>query len=748
MLCEAKRVFYPKPPRNPESSDFRIVSFYCKESIIGPDGKTNLMDQVFTAKGLLVPYKAGIDYDLKGHWEKQKGRWTFCMESFDEVIERTQAGIETFLVKCVKGIGPRLARKIYETFGDETLEIFDKSPERLMEVPKISESVLEKAMLSYMEHRGARNVIMTLVPLGVPQQKAMSIYKRYRDKAMGIIQETPYRLCFMEGIGFKLANDIAMKTGNNDPLREDRIEAGIWEVLMQAEYGGFYFNDVSGHCCVEYNELIRKVCHLLKINPEPVVEGIKRMSDKDRDAWEKVQICLDPESNPKKYYVYRYKKSLEEMKIADSLVKKMKYPFTPSYDIENEIMAMEKRMKTKLADGQKQAVVCSLSNMVSVITGGPGTGKTTVINFIRRIYHKCHPDAKILLCAPTGTAATRMSEATGAEACTANKAWNIIPTDDNSSEGENVDYDLIICDEMSMVDSYLFSQMMSHTYESTQIVLIGDIDQLESVGAGAVLRDLLESGVIPFVKLTEVFRQKGESLVAQNAKLIREGNSDFDFGSSFQYINAQTFEHAAYLMNNLYLTEVATRGISNVMMLSPFRKNTESSVVQLNRIRDKINPHSQEKYEVEAPNDILFREGDRVMNVKRNVDDISNGDVGIISKIRRNEDEDIVIDVVFSSNRKRTYERKDFGLLEHAYAMTVHKSQGNEADVVIMNVMDGHGRMLKRNLLYTGITRAKKKVYLVGQESAIRTAVERGASWNDRRNTLLAQRIRYLFNRE
>ena len=544
-------------------------------------------------------------------------------------------------------------------------------------------------------------------------------------------------------ITFKIADNIAAQN-NLSPLNEERVKAAILNILHQAECGGDLFTGTTGHLCVEINEMLRKTFMLLyKAVPYENIQYAYQNLLKEK----KICVCMNPyeQSQVKTTYVYRKELNDIETELALAIVDIL---FTPPHryaNLDDEIRLMENKEKVSLAPEQVNAVKTGLTHQFAVITGGPGTGKTTIIKFIRNIYMKNNPSKKILMCSPTGVAATRMSESTNGEASTVHKALELIANDKGIYDKAPIilDYDLVIVDETSMLDIYLARVLLKALKQGTKLLFIGDVDQLPSVGPGSVLKDIIDSGVCPVAVLTKVYRQASGSLIPMNALLTKNGKSSFDYGEAFQFIPANDFESTAKIMEDIYLKEVAINGIENVMMLSPFRQKTETSVNSLNLLRDTVNPPSPDKKEITYKAKI-FREGDKVIQLK-NVDNISNGDVGRIIAVKTGENPVATID--FGHGRTKDYTEKDLEIIDWSYAMTVHKSQGSEANVVIFNLLEGHGRMLKRNLLYTAITRAKKKVYIIGQQSAIDKAVASGVSREDTRNTLLASKIKYFYEK-
>lgn len=744
MLCNINRQIFPKD--NMESSNgFYIMSYVCNEHLkecedaIDEDG-SDLYGYMFSAKGFYLPRSRACQYDIKGHWEvdRQRNRRTFSIESVETVVEKNEKSIKDFLAQSITGLGPKTSDAIYKKFGVNTLDVIENNPEQLLTVKGISQKKYEQIVISYQQERGARDIIMVLVPLGISHKMATKIYNKLKDESLDVIKNHPFKLCRFKGISFNQADIISEKNGLN-PQDPERIRAALIDVLYQAEYGGELFRTTTGHLCVPYQEWIEKAYLLLRY--QVPIESIQKSALELKKRHE-IYSAIDPYNKENKtIYVFRKEVRDIEISIANSIKTIMSSNGNSNINFDEEIRIMELKEKVSLAPEQRKAVKTGLSNKFAVITGGPGTGKTTIIKFIRNIYMKNNKNKKILMCSPTGVAATRMSESTNGEACTVHKALNLAANDEGTyGDVDPLDYDLIIVDETSMLDIYLAKVLFEAVNKGAKLLFIGDVDQLPSVGPGAILRDIIESGVVPVAVLTKVYRQADGSLIALNALLIKQGKCSFDYGDAFQFIPANNFDEAAYIMKDLYLKEIRAKGINNVMMLSPFKQKTASGVNSLNQMRDEANPPSPDKAEVVYGSKI-YREGDKIIQLK-NVDNISNGDIGFITKIYKDENRTFV-KIDFGHERIVDYSMDDLDLIDWSYAMTVHKSQGSEADTVIFNLLDGHGIMLKRNLLYTAITRAKKKVYIIGSMSAIQKAVSSGISNEDRRITLLASTIRY-----
>ena len=413
-------------------------------------------------------------------------------------------------------------------------------------------------------------------------------------------------------------------------------------------------------------------------------------------------------------------------------------------DITDELVESQKALNIMLSPKQAEAVRMCFSGNISIITGGPGTGKTTVLKVILDVYRRVKPKGEVLLTAPTGRAARRMEESTGAPASTLHSALGLVTDEDDTgtlNDTSDLTQDFIITDEFSMVDMALAKELFTRMKPGASILLVGDADQLPSVGAGNVFRELMKCGQIPVTCLDLVFRQANTSRIALNASMMKESNTNLLFGDDFLFLPGNSEAEAAEIVCREYMKEIAEHGLDRVQILSPFKSRGESCVKKLNdRIREDVNPHEYTKPELKHGSRI-FRLGDRVLQT-RNMDDISNGDVGFVKSVYIGEDNDSTITVSFGEGRSHEYGTDELEMLELAYAMTIHKSQGSEYDTVIIPMMSSHYIMLRRNLIYTAITRAKKKVIIVGQKKALYTAINKNDI--DGRNTRLAERIQRL----
>ena len=724
MVCEFQKLIYPSSASMVEMGSYMVALYRPCEKVVDTSGKAV---REVKAVGYCLPVAANLRYDMKGHWSNNPSHGLqFEVEKYDEVIVPSKEGIVAYLSSGqIKGIGPVMAERIFDTFGMKTLDVLDKEPERLVEIRGISSTKLEKITQSYLENRGARDVVAFLTPHGITANRAVQFYREYGNKAMEIVQNHPYRLCEIDGIGFRTADKIALNMGVSR-LSPERVDEGILYTLKEQEG--------KGHLCIKKEKFIREC---MKTLDTPELTGQMIGVRASRMVYSGKLVMYHD-------CVYRKKTSEAEDRLAKRVKEmlKQKKSFAVS-GLEQEIAAEEKELGLIFAEEQKEAVCTALTSSLCVITGGPGTGKTMIQRAILDIYQKRFPKNGIICCAPTGRAARRMEQSTDFPSSTVHKALNLFAGEDGCyGEGGELEVDFILVDEVSMLDMYVADSLFQAVKKGSRLVLVGDADQLPSVGPGAVLGELIASGCIPVVRLDQVFRQKAGSRIATNAKQIRHGIASLEYGEDFQFVESADLKESARLIQRLYLQEVARNGVDHVALLSPYRQKTETGVNALNeQIRDAVNPGSAAGAEITSGNR-KFRSGDKVMQVK-NRDDVSNGDIGYIRKISKSGSE-TEIQIDFGDGRIKDYDVGGLELLDLGYATTIHKSQGSEYQTVIINIQSAHYIMLNRPLIYTAVTRGKKKVILVGEKKALYMAIKRTET--EKRGTNLAARIQEYMN--
>ena len=718
MLCTFERVIFPRDA-TASSTGFMIAIY--KPCGVLRDAAGNILTQ-FKAVGYCLPTSDKMRYNMTGKWSKsQKHGIQFEVERYEEVITPTREGIIAYLASGqIRGIGKKTAERIYDTFGQETLQVLDQEPKKLLTVRGISEKKLRKVVDSYLANRGARDVIAFLAPHGVSPSRAVRLYREYGEETMDIVRNHPYRLCELAGIAFRTADKLAMSMGI-DPLSPERIDQALLYTLTDAE--------TKGHLCLEKHAFLKECLKLLD------TAGMTQ----DMAASRAVKLIQEDRLVTYGDSVFKAKTAGIEESLAYEIVRKMRGSVEEYPDLDDSISGEERVLRFRLAPEQCEAVKMGLTSKLCVITGGPGTGKTSVQRALLDLYKKRFPAARIVCCAPTGKAARRMEQSTGVPSATVHRVLGLIANEDGQyGDPETLDADLVLVDEVSMLDVYLAEKLFRSIPATARLILVGDSDQLPSVGPGAVLKEIIASGRVPVVRLDQVFRQKNGSRIAANAKLIRHGNLSLEYGPDFEFYDSTDMSVSAEIIESLYLQETARCGIDNVVLLSPYRQKTETGANALNqRLQGKVNPPSDGKMDA-VHGQRRFRTGDKVMQIK-NCEDINNGDVGYITSITGTQTES-VIRIDFGDGRLVDYENADLDMLDLGYACTVHKSQGSEYKSVIINLQCAHSVMLVRPLIYTAITRAKEKVLIVGERRALCTAIRRIDT--EQRETKLAQRIR------
>lgn len=667
--------------------------------------------------------------EIEGEWVKHpKFGQQFKATTYKTVAPTEISGIEKFLASgAINGIGPAMAKKIVAEFGEKTLEIIAKSPNELLKVPGIGKKTAEKISTSYLEQSELTEIMVWLENHGISNTYSGKIFAKYGSFAIDIMEKDIYRLFQdIEGIGFLTADKLAFNLGIQ---REDkrRIISGIDYALMQLCN--------NGHCCIPEMALVDKTAKILQVNNQIIFTILKERIDNGSLNTEVVggETLIYP---PYLYYA--------EKKVAMRLLQLQQATEPLSEDnLSLFIKVWEKDNQIQLAQKQKEAIKACLHHGVLVLTGGPGTGKTTVIKGILSILKA--QGLKIRLAAPTGRAAKRLSETTGQKALTIHRLLeaNNLAQDDNLQLGfskdidDQLDADVIILDEVSMVDIVLMHHFLNAVPDGCRIILVGDTDQLPAVGPGSVLKDIIRSQKIPAIRLDEIFRQAQTSMIIQNAHIINAGRlpdlrkqySDF----VFYELNDDTSITQKIL--DLCTKDLPHEGfdvLKDVQVLSPMHRFL-CGVENLNlMLQEQLNPKKNQdelKYSSQT-----FRVGDKVMHIRNNYQkNVFNGDIGFIQDINN---EKLTVDYF---DHIVTYEKNELNELTLAYASSVHKSQGSEYKVVIIPLSTSHYIMLQRNLLYTAITRAKQKVIIIGSKKALMTAIQ--SNRTQKRYTLLAERL-------
>ncbi|WP_276836937.1 ATP-dependent RecD-like DNA helicase [Megasphaera stantonii] len=667
----------------------------------------------------------GDRIEIMGRWTQHKkyGR-QMAASAWKRLVPDTADGIERFLASgAVKGIGPSLARRIVSAFGSQTMAVMEKEPKRLLEIEGIGAKKLAVITESFYEEKQVNDLALDLETHGVSGRYAARLVQKYGEEALYVLTEEPYRMIAeIDGIGFKTADQIALAYGM-DPQSPERLAAGLTYVLQDMTQ--------NGHVCIPDRELVYRASLILRAEQ-------LMLRDVLTEALAMGQLCADDYGG--ETYVYTLQAYEEERGVAERIREMAAYtPPKPRRHVELFLDRWQESCQFQLAEGQREAVSQSLQSGMLVITGGPGTGKTTVVQAIIRLAEQ--EGLRIVLCAPTGRAAKRLAETTERKAKTIHRL--LVPEGFAGgrqvfeyNETKQLPADLVIVDEVSMLDMEMLYHLLQALSPHCRCILVGDADQLPSVGAGAVLHDIIQSEILPVVRLQTIFRQKEGGRIVTNAHLINGGrlpvvNED----EEFRFVEIEREEQGADVICRLYAAETAEAGDKfAVQVLSPMYKNP-CGVDNLNAvIQSAVNGPQKGKGEHKAGK-MTFRTGDKVMQKQNNYDKgVFNGDIGEIFAVQN----DIVY--VRYPEQDVKYEGQEIDEITLAYAITVHKSQGSEYHTVIMTLVNSHGIMLQRNLLYTAVTRAKGKVILVGTKAALRTAVQNVRT--SRRFTLLAQRLR------
>jgi exodeoxyribonuclease V alpha subunit len=669
---------------------------------------------------------------VRGKWtlHSQYG-WRLMMNSYEEVIPTSSDAIVDYLSSGLfKGIGKKMAESIVNHFGEDTMRIIEEEPERLEEVKGIAGKRIASIVSSYFETKHIQDLMLAFKPYNIGNSRIVKIYKMYGKETLKKVKENPYRLCEdIDGIGFRTADTFAQACGidYDNPFR---IRAGIVHALNESA-------NAQGHVYLRMEELKKALEKLLQRDGKTV-------------PWEAVQNVIEEmdlnlelmlEGNDVYFAALYHCERYAGEKIGKMLaVPPMK--FTKNTD--KIVSELESSSGVKFADNQKLAFKMLERSNVLVVTGGPGTGKTTIIKGLLNIFQQNFPDSVIALAAPTGRAAKRMEEATGFKSSTIHRLLEIKSMDDRMfcqrDEDNPIEADMIILDECSMIDLRLFCLFLKAVRPETRLVLVGDADQLPSVGAGDVFRDLIKSGKVPTVRLNEIFRQEAVSRVVVNANRINNGWLNLEYGDDFIFATEENPDMIPEKIKQFYQTEL-DRGLTldEIQVLSPFRKRTSAGSDNLNaELQALVNPKAPGKAELVFGSK-LFREGDKVMQQRNDYSKmVFNGDIGRIEKIHERTEEGQKIEIEMNGE-VLVYERDELADIDLAYASTVHKSQGSEYRTVILPVTRQHYMLLQRNLIYTAVTRAKEKVILVGQPKAMIMAVKNNKV--SMRNSKLHERI-------
>lgn len=668
----------------------------------------------------------------------------FKVNSFIPLKPDDEQGIYEFLASgVIEGIGEKFARRIMQVFGDKTLDIIEKTPERLLEIEGIGSKKLDKIITSYNEKMMLKNIIIQLAKYDLSTSLSIKIYNAYNENTLKILSNNPYRLCDdIKGIGFKKADEIAKKMGVALDSAERKIQAIIYS-LTQSTY--------EGHTYTTFFKLKSDMKELIDFDDEDEILSIAY------DLYAKKQIIIDGiEKDDMKIFLYRY--ALAETTVASKLIELATYQDKKIDEKKLDELIQEQIKYSNIDFSQEQikSVKMAVNNNILIITGGPGTGKTTTLSFIIEIFERI--GKKVKLCAPTGKASKRMAQATNKDASTIHRLLEMNYSSDDmqehflKNEDEPIKADVIIVDETSMVDILLMQSLLLAIKNGTHLILVGDKDQLPSVGAGNVLKDIINCEIIPCIKLNKIFRQAMKSHIIVNAHRINEGKMPLtnDKDNDFFIMNRNDKNSIEKLIVELItqrLPKYYDITPKDIQIITPMKKR-EIGTQNLNKLlQEALNPKDPVKNEYKTQFKI-YRENDRVIHIKNNYEKqwisdkeegsgVFNGDTGTIESVNLREK---FLTVNFDDGKKATYDFDELDELEHSFALTVHKSQGSEYPCVILPIHSVAPMLMTRKILYTAITRAKKLLIIISSNSNIKKMVDN--IYEEERNSTLMQKLK------
>ena len=691
-------------------------------------------EEQFTVVGYLPFIKKGDTLKLVGKFVEHKDYGEqFKIETFEKLMPQTLGALEAYLANgSIKGVGPATASKIVNKFGEDTIHVLKYEPQKLAQIKGITKTKAVEISESFIENWEVWQIVGFLERFGMGAESAKKVYDLLGINAIAEIEANPYILIdISRGVDFKQIDQMAIELGV-EKENQKRVKSGIKYALIKITY--------NGHCCTLKENLIEYVKNLLNVSKAVIEDGIINL---------KVNNEIIVEDRDEEKWIYLYSFYNAENKIAQNILGLDRYKNVKKVsNIEKELKLVEERTDILLSEKQKEAIRAINDNNVTIITGGPGTGKTTIIKSIIEIYKQ--KKYKIVLCAPTGRAAKRMTETTGEEASTLHRLLEIGKVDeeslfkkDNEYQGAPIDGDIIIVDEVSMVDMFIMSYLLDCIYKGTKLILVGDCDQLPSVGPGSVLKDLIASKKITTVHLDKIFRQAAKSKIIVNAHRVNSGKKfiskedkemEEDSKQDFFFIKENNQEKVLEQVLSLCNGRLKKFGdydfFESIQVLSPTKKGMLGTKEMNKALQEELNPHRKGEIEKNSMG-AIFRIGDRVMQIKNNYDiywekkengevevgnGVFNGETGTILNINEKEKN---ICVKFDDEKLVWYEFNDLEQLEHSYCITIHKAQGSEFDVVIMIVPQAAPMLLTRNLLYTGLTRAKKLLIVIGNERVV-----------------------------
>lgn len=693
----------------------------------------------FVAVGYDLPRTSAIKMELEGTWAESKYGQQFQVERWQELVPPTIEGILGYLSSGIlKGIGPKTAEDIVRRFGTDSLNVMEHQPEKLLEVRGITPDKLEEIKAGYAESKAVRDLMTVLAPFKITPKTANTIYEHFGPDGAALLRKSFYQLCQISGFGFKRVDAIVRKSGGDlqDPMR---VQGALFYALEKSRVEG-------GNLYLPADKLLGEALALLNENIPQLDQRLQRPQlEQELRTMVTANVVVSKRGNIYLPHVFAQENETAR-RVAELLLDEPE-----PVSLGSAMRRIKEKLGITLSPRQEEGVEMAFRHNLSVITGGPGTGKSTILKAVIEAYRILYPSNRIALGAPTGKASRRMAETTGMDgAATLHSLLGLHGEDSGWQEKKELDVDFLIVDEASMVDMWLAHQMFVRLKPGTKLLIVGDADQLESVGAGSVFRELIQCGLVPVTVLDQIFRQAEDSLIAYNAKFIKEGVGQLRYGRDFSLLETESQEETAAVIRGVYRDELRRASMEQMQILSPYRSTGDASANSLNAaIQGSVNPPAPEKPEL-ANGGRLFRLGDRVMQTKNDYDialldrngeqaavGIFNGEVGIVSRIQPG-----TLTVCFDG-RYADYPLESLGELELAYATTIHKSQGSEYETVIVPMLPAHRVLLSRNLFYTAVTRAKRRVILVGMKRAIHMAV--GKCSVGKRNTLLGERIGLYF---
>lgn len=743
LRCVVERITY----QNPENG-YSVLKCRVKD-----------YDDLVPVVGNMLDANVGSVLLVEGNWKVDaKYGKQFSAENWEETLPATVYGMEKYLGSgLIKGVGPKFAKRIVQKFGIDTFTVIEDNIELLIEVDGIGHKRIEMIAESWERQKEVKNIMLFLQDHKVSTSYAAKIYKTYGNESISVIKENPYRLADdIWGIGFKTADQIASKLGFEKESYV-RLRSGLMYTLSELSN--------EGHVYAEKEQLIKTASELLEASPETVIMTMDDMLSKEELIQEKNIVRTDDDGNeitaiylPAFYYaevgVAGKLKKLASSPAGDRLYTKLleARKATGNSELSVDVGLIEEKVGMTYDEIQADAIRKAALAKVMVLTGGPGTGKTTTTKGIISAY-KAY-GLKILLAAPTGRAAKRMTEATGLEAKTIHRLLECKPPEGYQKNEENpLEGDVLVVDECSMIDIILMNSLLKAIPSNMRLIMVGDIDQLPSVGPGNVLRDIIDSGSFPVIRLTRIFRQAQASRIIMNAHRINEGKMpDISNGSDSDFFFTENEDPDAVVAKIVDFVKNKLPSYyhvdpSQIQVLTPMQRGVVGATSLNLALQEALNPTEHEVFmrgrgAVMMPKDCLHRSGfayradDKVMQIKNNYDkEVFNGDIGIIESVNA---EDRILKVNFDG-RSVEYDVTELDELVHAYATTIHKSQGSEYPIVVMPILMNHFVMLQRNLIYTGVTRAKKVLVMIGTKKALSYAVRNVTV--TKRNTLLKERL-------